>query len=84
MSPELPAVTAREVVRVANKLGFTFRRQKGSHAIYCRQADGARVTIPMHAGRTIPPKTLAHVIADMGISVAEFLKLLQPQGRAWD
>jgi len=76
LSPALPAVTAREVVRVAKKLGFTFRRQKGSHAIYRRQADGARVTIAMHAGRTLPPKTLAGIVADMGISVAEFRKLL--------
>jgi predicted RNA binding protein YcfA (HicA-like mRNA interferase family) len=76
LSAELPAVTAREVVRVAKILGFAFRRQKGSHAIYRRQADGARVTVSMHAGRTIPPKTLAHILADMGISVAEFRKLL--------
>jgi predicted RNA binding protein YcfA (HicA-like mRNA interferase family) len=76
LSPELPAITAREVVRVAKKLGFAFRRQRGSHAIYRRQADGARLTIAMHTGRTLPPKTLAHLIADMGISVAEFRKLL--------
>lgn len=49
MSPKLPVVSAKEVARVAQKLGFEFRRQSGSHAIYVRKQDGARVVIPMHA-----------------------------------
>ncbi|MGH9792603.1 MAG: type II toxin-antitoxin system HicA family toxin, partial [Candidatus Acidiferrales bacterium] len=33
---------------MAEKLGFEFRRQRGSHAIYVRRRDNARVVIPMH------------------------------------
>ena len=51
MSPKLPVVRATEVVRVAERLGFVFDRQRGSHAVYRRPTDGARVVIPMHAGR---------------------------------
>jgi len=36
LTPKLPAITAKELVRVAEQLGFTFRRQSGSHAIYVR------------------------------------------------
>jgi predicted RNA binding protein YcfA (HicA-like mRNA interferase family) len=34
----LPAVTARELVVVAEKLGFMLDRQKGSHAVFIRGA----------------------------------------------
>ena len=33
MSPQITVVTAREVIKVALKVGFEFDRQKGSHAV---------------------------------------------------
>ena len=50
MSVELPAVTAKQDARIAERLGFALRRQRGSHAIYVRASDRARVVIPMHSG----------------------------------
>ena len=76
MSAKLPAVTAREVVRVAERLGFVLHRQKGSHAVYYRAQDKARVVIPMHVGKNIKPKTLAGIIEDMGLTRGEFRKLV--------
>jgi predicted RNA binding protein YcfA (HicA-like mRNA interferase family) len=76
VSPRLPAVTAREAARVAVGLGFRFSRQQGSHAVYRRDSDGRRVVIPMHPGRTLKPKTLLGVVADMGITLDEFRSLL--------
>lgn len=76
MSPRLPAATTREVVRVAQGLGFAFHRQKGSHAVYYRQKDKARVVIPVHAGKTIKPKTLAGIIEDLGLTPEQFRRLL--------
>ena len=76
MTPRLPAVTAKEVARVAQKLGFEFRRQTGSHAIYVRKQDGARVVIPMHAGVTLKPKTLRGIIQDLRITVEQFRQML--------
>ena len=52
MSPHLPHLTSREIVRLVEAKGFSFDRQKGSHAVY-RHQDGRRVTIPMHASRTL-------------------------------
>lgn len=75
MTPKLPAITAKELVRVAEQLGFTFRRQSGSHAIYVRASDHARVVIPMHGG-DIKRKTLRAIISDLKISVEEFVELL--------
>jgi predicted RNA binding protein YcfA (HicA-like mRNA interferase family) len=41
VTAKLPAATAKDLVRVAERLGFVFRRQSGSHAIYVRQNDQA-------------------------------------------
>ncbi len=76
MSGRLPVVTSRDLIRVAEKLGFVLDRQRGSHAIYYRASDGARAVIPVHSGKTIKPKTLASILEDMGITPDEFVQLL--------
>jgi predicted RNA binding protein YcfA (HicA-like mRNA interferase family) len=70
---ELPK--AREVVRVAKKLGFYFSRQNGSHAIY-HHLDGRRVTIPIHSGQEIGPGVFNQILKDLKISKKEFWKIL--------
>ena len=75
MTPKLPAATAKELASVAERLGFVFRRQTGSHAIYVRASDQARVVIPMHKGE-LKRKTLRGIIQDLKISVEEFANLL--------
>jgi len=62
---------------MAQRLGFEFRRQTGSHAIYVRPADHARVVIPMHSGVIIKRKTLRGIIEDLKLSVEEFSRMLQ-------
>ncbi len=76
MSPKLPVVTGSEVARVARGMGFVLNRQKGSHAVYYRKDDKARVVIPMHAGKSLPPKTLAGIIEDMGMTPEDFRRAL--------
>lgn len=68
-------VTARDLVRVAGRLGFVFRRQKGRHAVYKRDVDKRRTTIPMHGNRVIKPCTLRSIVKDLGISPEEFERL---------
>lgn len=46
MSPYLPQVKAKDLVRVVKNVGFELDRQKGSHAIFYRSSDNARVVIP--------------------------------------
>lgn len=75
MNPKLPVATAAELVRVAQRLGFEFRRQHGSHAIYVRAGDQARVVIPMHKGE-LKRKTLHGIIHDLKITVEEFQGML--------
>ncbi len=44
MSEKLPRVTANEMIKIVEKLGFHFSRQSGSHKIY-KNDEGKRVTI---------------------------------------
>jgi predicted RNA binding protein YcfA (HicA-like mRNA interferase family) len=74
--PYLPQVKPAELARIAKKLGFELDRQKGSHAVYYRASDKARVVIPMHAGRDLKPKTLYSIISDLGVTPEEFRNLL--------
>ena len=75
MTPKLPATSAKDLVRVAERLGFVFRRQSGSHAIYVRASDQARVVILIHKGE-LKRKTLRGIIQDLKVSVEEFVSLL--------
>ena len=76
MSPRLPQVRAADLIRVARKLGFEFDRQSGSHVIYYRKSDKRRIVVPIHASKTLKPKTLFGIIKDIGLETDEFRKLL--------
>ena len=76
MTQKLPALSSKDVARVAQSLGFEFRRQRGSHAVYVRPGDKARVVIPMHSAGNLKPKTLRGIIQDMKLTVEEFRNLL--------
>jgi predicted RNA binding protein YcfA (HicA-like mRNA interferase family) len=76
VSPKPPVVQANDLARVVRKLGFVLDRQKGSHAVFFRESDRARVVIPMHAGKAIRRKTLAGILEDLGITPDQLRELL--------
>jgi predicted RNA binding protein YcfA (HicA-like mRNA interferase family) len=76
MSPRLPRVTASEVIKALEKIGFVLTRQSGSHKIY-KNREGKRVTVPYHAGRVLHPKVLKSILRDAELSIDEFVKLLK-------
>ncbi|MEO7557984.1 MAG: type II toxin-antitoxin system HicA family toxin [Gammaproteobacteria bacterium] len=76
MSPLLPRIKAKDLIRVVKQLGFELDRQKGSHAVFYRPSDKARVVIPAHAGQDIKLKTLHGIIDDMRITPEKLKELL--------
>ena len=70
-----PSVKAKDFIKVVEKLGFYFDRQKGSHSIY-KHNDGRRVVIPIHSGKDIKQGTLTGMIQDVGIDKETFFNLL--------
>jgi predicted RNA binding protein YcfA (HicA-like mRNA interferase family) len=71
-----PTVKAKDFIKIIEKLGFYFDRQKGSHAIY-KNSDGKRVVVPMHSGKDIKQGTLTGMLQDIDIDKETFFKLLQ-------
>jgi len=74
--PKLPVVTSKECVALIERMGFTRYHQVGSHAQF-KHLDGRRLTIPVHAGKELSPKTLKSIISDTGVSVEDFIMLLK-------
>lgn len=74
---KLPRVKSRDLVKVAQKLGFKFRDQSGSHAVYVHP-DGRRTTISVHPSETIGIGLLTKIIKkDLKITKEEFAELLK-------
>ena len=77
MSPKLPRVDCRQLIRALKRAGFEEQRRRGSHLHLHRASDGKRVTVPVHKGRIVPIGTLRAILRDAGISVEEFRELLK-------
>ena len=75
MSGRLPALKARDIIRVIGKLGFRAIRQKGSH-IFFKHPDGRATLVPSHAGEDISRGLLREILNEVKISPEEFLRLL--------
>jgi len=72
VTARLPVETGAQVARVAERLGFRLHRQAGSHAVYYRERDKARAVIPVHAGKSPKPKTLAGILDGLGVDPQTF------------
>lgn len=76
MNERLPSLTARDVIRALLRAGFVVSRQSGSHCRLIHATDPARkVTVPVHSG-DLKRGTLRAIIAQAGLTVAEFTALL--------
>jgi predicted RNA binding protein YcfA (HicA-like mRNA interferase family) len=73
---KLPAdLSGREVRAALERAGFVFRRQTGSHMMLRRDRPYARAVVPDH--KQIRSGTLRRIIADAGLTVAQFIDLLR-------
>ncbi|HCC69383.1 MAG TPA: type II toxin-antitoxin system HicA family toxin [Nitrospiraceae bacterium] len=75
MREKLPRVTADNVIKALEQIGFSFSRQSGSHKIY-KNKEGKRATVPYHSGKILHPKVLKSILNDADLTVEEFEELL--------
>ena len=68
-------LSGREVRAALERVGFVFRRQSGSHMVLRRGDPYARAVVPDH--KQIRTGTLRRIIADAGLTVEEFMRLLE-------
>jgi len=71
--PRLPVLKPKQLIKVLEKAGFSFVRQKGSHRIYIK--DNIGITIPCHS-KELKKGTLRHIIKQSGLTLKEFLDLI--------
>ena len=71
---KLPQASGSDVVSALLKLGFTVRRQHGSHIIMRRDDPFAQTVVPDH--RQIDRGTLRAILRQSGITADELTKML--------
>lgn len=73
---KLPIITARELIKILERIGFITVRQKGSH-LRMKHSDGRRTTVPIHKGQTISRGLLRKIIReDIKMSVEDFVSYM--------
>lgn len=70
----LPVISGQQCVRALEKAGFYVTRRRGSHIIMRRDDPFARTSVPGH--KTLKRGTLRGIIKDAGLTVEEFVDLL--------
>jgi predicted RNA binding protein YcfA (HicA-like mRNA interferase family) len=69
-------VKARDLQKIARKLGFQLVRQKGSDARW-KHHDGRATTIPIHGDSEIGNWLFYEILKQMGITAEDFRQLLK-------
>jgi predicted RNA binding protein YcfA (HicA-like mRNA interferase family) len=75
VTPQLPTLSGREVVRVFEQFGWEVARQRGSHIILTKEGHIATLSVPNH--KEVAKGTLRSLIRSAGLNVPEFVDALQ-------
>ena len=75
MTQKLPVISGRECIKALERAGFYVKRQRGSHVVLRRDDPFAQVVVPDH--KVLDRGTLRAIIRQAGLSVREFLQLLE-------
>jgi predicted RNA binding protein YcfA (HicA-like mRNA interferase family) len=70
--PKLPVLSGQEIVQALERLGFEVVRQRGSHIVLRRGAEGC--VVPLH--REVKKGTLAAIIKQADIPTDELINAL--------
>jgi predicted RNA binding protein YcfA (HicA-like mRNA interferase family) len=76
MPNRLPSVTGRDVVRALERGGWELQRVAGGHHHYRHPSRGGLVTVPVHAGQTLPVWLVKSILRQAGLTDDEFRDLL--------
>jgi predicted RNA binding protein YcfA (HicA-like mRNA interferase family) len=76
VSPKLPSVTARELLRALRRDGWAQVRQRVSHVVFRHSVKSGRVVVAVHVGQIVPVGTLEAILDQAGLSGEELRELL--------
>ena len=72
--PALPVISGADAMRAFGRNGWIAVRQRGSHIIMVKDGSTASLSVPNH--RELARGTLRSLIRDAGLTVQEFIELL--------
>lgn len=73
---KLPLLSANEIIKILQKMGFQKIRQEGSH-VFLQHHDGRTTVIPNHPGEDVDRGLLNKIIKkDLNIEREEFMKYI--------
>lgn len=78
MSPTLPVLSGRDVVRVFESLGWQVARQSGSHIVMVKEGEMATLSVPDH--REVAKGTLRSLIRAAGLTADGFVSACSRRG----
>ena len=73
--PRLAPISPKKLVRILERLGYVFVRQRGSHMFFRHSSSGLTVTVPFHGSEEIGTGLLKKILSDIELSVEEFNSL---------
>ncbi len=76
MPNKMPRVTGEKAVKAFCGSGYAIDRIAGSHRILRHPQKTERLSIPVHAGKTLGVGLLSSLIKTSGLTVEEFIALL--------
>lgn len=68
---KLPILSSAQMSKILRHLGFSFIRQKGSHA-YFKHSDGRATVVPIHKGEDLGRGLIRSILRDVDLSPEEF------------
>lgn len=60
-------VTAKEILKILKADGWTEKTQRGSHLQLIHPHKPGKVTVPMHTGKDLDPKTANSILKQAGL-----------------
>lgn len=73
---KLPRITGKDAVKALQQAGFAHIRTRGSHFFLYHQDKDKLVTVPVHAGMILAPKTLKSILTQAELTVEQFIAYL--------
>jgi predicted RNA binding protein YcfA (HicA-like mRNA interferase family) len=67
----MKSVSGKELAGALDRHGWVLRRVHGSHHIYCKEGCNVRLSVPIHANRTLGAGLLAHLMRIAGLSESD-------------
>lgn len=71
---KLPQISGSDAIKALQKVGFSIRRQQGSHVILRRDDPFSQTVVPNH--KQLDRGTLRAILRQTGLSVEAFIELL--------